>query len=109
MRDISDNVSLSSVKPRHIVITATCVSILVTVISLSELQGLISKADQLGHGAFLPTHTDWATLSAVAQKAVAHVERLPTIPGHGLALHPLHPDSGRHSLMPYYLLTYLEQ
>jgi hypothetical protein len=85
---------LKNLSPHHVVAASGFVALLVTVLSVSELQGIISKADQTEHTTFLPKHTDWQTLSAVAHKAVEHVEHFPQFGHRGQPLHPIAGSTG---------------
>jgi hypothetical protein len=77
-------IGLGNVKPQQIITIAVCLATIVTLVSLNELQTLIASSDKAAdHAAYLPTHGDWKTVEQIAERAVQHVEHLPTLSHNG--------------------------
>uniref|UniRef100_A0A383W4V9 Apple domain-containing protein n=1 Tax=Tetradesmus obliquus TaxID=3088 RepID=A0A383W4V9_TETOB len=80
----SQGIGLGNVKPQQVITIAVCLATIVTLVSLNELQTLIASSDKAAdHAAYLPTHGDWRTVEQIAERAVQHVEHLPTRTHHG--------------------------
>lgn len=78
------------IRPRQAMTIAACITAIVTLLSLNELQTFIAAGDSEKHVAYLPRHGDWRTVEQIAERAVAHVEHLPS----GLANHAAQGGSG---------------
>lgn len=81
------------IRPGQAITIAACLTAIVTLLSLNELQTLIAAGDSAQHAAYLPSHGDWRTVEQIAARAVAHVEHLPSRVGHA-NVQPLHTGGG---------------
>lgn len=102
----SQGIGLGNVKPQQVITIAVCLATIVTLVSLNELQTLIASSDKAAdHAAYLPTHGDWRTVEQIAERAVQHVEHLPTRTHHGNPVFAVNAGTGE---APAVLNRYLD-
>lgn len=94
MKGASQGISFGRIKPNQIVTIAACLTVIVTLVTLNELQTLIAASDSADHIAYLPSHGDWRTVGKIADRAVQHVEHLPQLTHHGKPVHAVAAAAG---------------
>jgi hypothetical protein len=98
----SVTITLGNIKPQQVITIAVCLATIVTLVSLNELQTLIASSDKSAdHAAYLPAHGDWRTVEQIAERAVQHVEHLPTLSHHGNPVYAGTAGTGKAHLMLY--------